>query len=85
MGALTYFVYEINRSIGIAKLGKTGFHGNSYGVAHFTGIDAVIVIQEVQHGDGIQVINAAIAAMGPDRFIFRLLGKVMAILIMIDS
>ena len=36
-------------------------------------------------GNGIQVIDAAIPAMGPDRFVFRLLGQEMAVFVIIGA
>ena len=36
-------------------------------------------------GNGIQVIDAAISAVGPNRFIFRLFGQEMSVFIIIGS
>jgi hypothetical protein len=57
------------------KLGQAGFHGHSDGGAHFDGVHAEVVIQAIQHGDGIQVVDAAVAAVGPDGFVLGLFGQ----------
>ena len=39
---------------------------------HLDGIQAEIVIQAIHHGDGVQIVDAAVAAVGPHRFVLGL-------------
>ena len=81
--ALAHFLHEVDGSLGIAELGKARLHGNADGRSHLDGVDAEVVVHEIDHGDGVQVVDAAVAAVGPDRLILGLLGKVVAVLVMV--
>ena len=83
--AFADFVHQVDGRPGIAEPGKSGLHCHTDAGSHLDGIDAVVIVQEIEPGDGIQIVDAAVAAMGPDRFIFGLLGQVMAVLIMVHS
>ena len=75
------FLDQFDGGLGVAELGNTGFHGHPNGGAHFDGIQAEIVVHSIQLGDDINVVDAAVAAMGPDSFILGLFGQVLAVFV----
>ena len=85
MGSLAHLFHQVCGCLCISELGDACLHGHCNGGSHLNGIQTVIIIKAVQLGNGIQVVNTAISAVGPDGLVFRLLGDVMAILIHIDA
>ena len=50
---------------------------------HIYCIHADIVVHEIEAGNGVHVVDAAMPAMGPDRLVLRLFGQVVAILVVV--
>ena len=69
----------------VAELDDARIHGDADGDPHLDGVHADVVVQEVEHGDGVQVVDAAVAAVGPDRLVLGLLGQVVAVLVVVDA
>ncbi len=69
----------------VAELDDAGIHGDADGDAHLDGVHADVVVEEVEVGDGVQIVDAAMAAVGPDRLVLRLFGQVVAVLVVIDT
>ena len=83
-GALAHFLDEIDGRLGVPEVAKPGLHGHPDGRAHLDGVQAEVVIQTIHHGDGVEVVDAAVGAVGPDRLVLGLLGQVMAVLVVVD-
>jgi hypothetical protein len=78
---VTHFLDQLDGSLGVTEFGQPGFHGHADGGAHLDGVQAEIVIHAVQLGDGVQIVDAAVAAVGPDRFVLGLLGDEIAVFV----
>jgi len=56
---------------GVAELGEARLHRYGDRRAHLDGVDAVVVIQKIHHGDLVHVADAAVPAVGPDGLVTR--------------
>jgi hypothetical protein len=79
--AVADFLDQLDGSLGVTEFGQPGFHGHADGGAHFDGVQTEIVIHAVQQGNGIQIVDAAVAAVGPDRLVFGLFGDEVAVFV----
>ena len=80
-GSVAHFLEQLDGGLAVAEFGQTGIHGHADGGAHFDGVQAEIVIHAVQLSDYIQIVDAAVAAVGPDGFVLGLFGDVVAVFI----
>ena len=77
-------MHQLDRRLRVAELGEPGLHGDADGDAHLDRVEAEVVVQAVQLGDGVQVVDAAVAAVRPDGLVLGLLGEVVAVLVVVD-
>ena len=64
-GALAHLLHEVDGPLRVPELGDPRLHGHADGRAHLDGVEAVVVVQAVQHGDGVQIVDAAVRRRGP--------------------
>ena len=83
--ALADLLHHPNRCICVPKLGEARLHGDGDRRAHLDRVNAVIIIQEVEHGNFVKVTDAAVSAVGPNRLVLWLLGEEVAILVIVSS
>src|SRR6185369_1648132 len=82
---LAHLIQKTDGTVTVTELDNAGIHGHTDGGPHLDGVETDVVVHEVEPGHGIKIVNAAVAAVGPDSLIFRLLGEVVAVLVVVDA
>ena len=83
-GPLPDLFHEPDRPRPVTERDQPRLHGDTDGRARIHGVDAEVVVEEVETCDDVEVGDAAIPAMRPDRLVLRLLRHVLSVLVDID-
>ncbi len=84
-GPLLHFLEKLDGGGRVAESGHTGLHSHGDGGSHLNGVQPDVVVHAVHAGDGVQVVNAAVGAVCPDRLVLGPFREILVVLVHVDA